>query len=151
MTAWIVAACIAVVAVVISIWLLRPRESKTEEGLFGHDGARFADVGVNAPEYDSVDAVVAALAAGGVRCSNLRTTPTAGQERGECQVHRDDVVIRVFDTNEARNRYLATVKSLIGRANVGGPPGVVGPRWLVVSDTKATANTVKDALGGESI
>jgi hypothetical protein len=153
MTAWSVSGATVVIAVIVSISLISAKEPVTEEQLFGSSGARFADVAIDGPEYDSTDDIVAALAEGGVRCSelHLRSTSTAVEESAECQVQGDDVVIRVFATNEARNRYLATVESLVQGADVSGPPTVVGPIWLVITDTKATARKVEEALGGQSI
>lgn len=153
MAAWLVSGAIVVIAVIVSISLISTKEPVIEQQLFGRSGGRFADIAMDAPEYDSTDDIVAALTQGGVRCSGLhmRSTSAAGQERAECQVRGNDVVIRVFATNEARNRYLATVEGLIRGADVSGPPAVVGPTWLVITDTKATARKLKEALGGESI
>jgi hypothetical protein len=153
MTAWLVSGATVVIAVIVSIWLISSKEPVTEEQVFGGSGARFADVAMEAPDYDSTDDIVAALTEGGVRCSELhmRSTSTAGQESAECQVRGNDVVIRIFATSEARNRYLAAVESLIQGADVSGPPAVVGPTWLVITDTKATAKKLMEALGGELI
>lgn len=153
MTAWLLAGATVVIAILVSISLISTKDPVTEEQLFGGSGARFADVAMEAPEYDSTEDMVAVLAEGGVPCSELhmRSTSDAGQESAECQVRGNDVVIRIFATNEARNRYLAAVESLIQGADVSGPPAVLGPTWLVTTDTKAIARKLKEALGGELI
>jgi hypothetical protein len=153
MIAWLLAGATVVIAVIVSISLISTKDPVTEDQLFGRSGARFADVAMEAPEYDSTEDIVAALAEGGVRCSELhmRSSSAEDQESAECQVRGNDVVIRIFATNEARNRYLATVESLIQGADVSGPPAVLGPTWLVTTDTKPTARTLREALGGELI
>lgn len=146
-------ALVAVVAAAAVITLLLSRSSP--DGAFpgAGDEQRYADFGAAGPTFTRADELVQALAQHGVECSGLEQQPaSSGQrERATCQASSDDVVIRIFDDNAARNRYLSQARAVLDQSRTEAVPLLAGPNWIVTADTEAIVATFQRALGGEAL
>jgi len=103
--------------------------------------------------YGTGSEIVAALASHGVPCANprdRRPSTNVKQQLG-CQVDGQDVLIWLFDDAPARDRYMQAVTAIVSQLNVNidAPARVVGPTWIVVTDTPELATRIQAAIGGE--
>ena len=98
-------------------------------------------------------AIAAALSAGGLPCTNTssRAGATYVADHAVCEIGADDVVIRTFSSTEDRDHFIDAAGSILGQMSfaVDAPPRVVGPTWIVTTDTQATADRIRAILGGE--
>lgn len=95
--------------------------------------------------FETVQDVVDALMAGGVDCTNLQLDdPTLGaREEGSCSVGDEDLDIAIY-------RDKRTIDDLF-KAFGGLATGflIVGPTWVVNAQRRATAESVREVIGGE--
>jgi hypothetical protein len=116
-------------------------------GCGGSDGVESDTAG---EQLLTVAAVVDELGYGGVTCSDLKMSGQGSEgqsqlfthEDGRCSIGDEDVNVVTFDGSSQRDQYLEAAKHL-------GGIYVTGETWAVGTETQATANKVKDALGGE--
>jgi len=101
----------------------------------------------------SASAIIDALGAAGLPCTNVSTRDEATNVADEvkCSIGADDVIIRTFATSEERDRYVQGVGNMVGQLSfdVEAVPQLVGPAWIVTTDTRATAEKIRQILGGE--
>jgi len=105
--------------------------------------------------YGNGSEIVAALASHGVECVGPRDrqpSTNVKQQLG-CQVDGQDVIIRVFDDAAARDRYVQAGAAIVSQLDVAlgsdAPARVVGPTWIVTTDTPELATRIQAAIGGE--
>jgi hypothetical protein len=115
------------------------------------DGAR-----TNAATPESaaaISGIIRALSEAGIDCTGLepRTAATHVKEQGKCKVGGEDVLIRAFDTSADRDLFLQSSDKVVDQLsfNIDSPPRLIGPTWIVTTDTAATARLIQAALGGE--
>jgi len=108
-----------------------------------------------ATAYGTGPDIVAALAGHGVQCVNPRErqpSTNVKQQLG-CQVDGQDVLIWVFNDGAARDRYVQAGAAMASQLGVDlaadAPARVVGPTWIVVTDTPELAARIQGAIGGE--
>ena len=72
-------------------------------------------------------------------------------EEVRCSAGQDDVIIRAFITPEQRDQYLQASGTMEGQLSfdIDAPPRLVGPTWIVTTDTRATADKIRTIIGGE--
>ena len=72
-------------------------------------------------------------------------------EEARCSIGSDDVIIRTFASPEDRDRYLEASGNLVGQLSfdVDAPPRLLGPIWIITTDTRETAEKIRQILGGE--
>ena len=101
----------------------------------------------------SAAALVATLAAAGLQCADLepRDPATYVADTVACSLGADDVIIRTFSSTENRDRYVAIAKEFTDQMSLDldAPPQLIGPTWIVTTDTEATASRIRAVLGGE--
>ncbi|MBA2313324.1 MAG: hypothetical protein H0V97_11090 [Actinobacteria bacterium] len=63
------------------------------------------------------------------------------------------MVIRNFETLADRNQHLESSSAFLNEADIGVTPlpSVAGPTWVVTTDSKATADKLRKAIGGEAL
>lgn len=99
----------------------------------------------------TVEAVVDELGQGGVTCSDLKMSGQGSEgqnqlftrEDGRCSIGDEEVNVVTFDGPSQRDQYLEAAKQF-------GSIYVTGETWAVGTETQATADKVKAALGGET-
>ncbi len=152
---YIVASVIVVAAIAVSIAIITSRGDEVADPLFSKPTGSFDDVGTNARAYETVEDVTAAMTAGGITCSSLEEQEPDGveKEQARCIVGEDDVIIRTFTTLADRNRHLESSRAFLDEADIGVAPlpSVVGPTWLVTTDSKATADKLRKVIGGATL
>jgi len=103
--------------------------------------------------FESGSELLSALASGGVQCSNPRdrSPATNVKEQLGCEIDGQDVIVRVFDDAAARDRYVQAGAALMSQLDVevDAPATVIGPNWIVTTDTPELAKRVQGAIGGE--
>jgi hypothetical protein len=117
-------------------------------GCGGSDGLE-SDTG--GEQLLTVEAVVEELGNGGVTCGGLKMSGQGSEgqsqlfthEDGRCSIGDEDVNVVTFDGPSQRDQYLEA-------AEQSGGIYVTGETWAVRTETQATADKVKDALGGET-
>ena len=101
----------------------------------------------------SATTIADALAAAGLPCKDLSTRPGVTHVASEatCSIGVDDVIIRAFKTTEDRDLYMETSANFVEQLSfdIEAPPRLVGPTWIVTTDTRATAEKIRAILGGE--
>ena len=98
----------------------------------------------------TVEAVVDELSQVGVTCRDLKLSGQGSEgqpqlfahEHGHCWIGDEDVNVATFDGSSQREQYLQAAKQF-------GAVYVTGEGWAIGTETQATAEKVKDALGGE--
>ncbi len=98
----------------------------------------------------TVEAVVDELGQVGVTCSDLKLSGQGSEgqpqlfarEDGRCWIGDEVVKVVTFDGASQREQYLQAAKQF-------GGIYVSGEGWAIGTETQATADKVKDALGGE--
>ena len=100
----------------------------------------------------SAAAIADSLSAGGLPCTDLssRRGVTNVADEARCNVGDDDVIIRTFLTPEDRDRYMEAAGIFVDQLSfdVDAPPQLIGPTWIVTTDTRATAEKIRAILGG---
>ena len=93
------------------------------------------------------------LVAANVPCANIgpRTPSSFVADAVFCSAGDDDVIIRTFRSTEDRDRFMQASGDILNLASAAddAPPQLVGPTWLVTTDTESTAQAIRAVLGGE--
>lgn len=101
----------------------------------------------------SATTIAEALAAAGLPCVDLSTRAgvTHVASEAKCSIGGDDVIIRAFKTTEDRDLYMETSANFVEQLSfdIEAPPRLVGPTWIVTTDTRTTADKIRAILGGE--
>jgi hypothetical protein len=116
----------------------------------GSDGADSGSAGDQ--KLLTVQAVVDELGNGGVTCSGLKmaTEGPDGQnqlgtrEDGNCSIGGERVNVVTFPADVPATKWVESAQQ------IGGGIYVAGDTWAVGTETQATADKVKAALGGET-
>lgn len=109
--------------------------------------------GADSAANGSAAAVAESLAAGGLPCNDMSSRPGQVNVATEvrCTIGADDVIIRAFASREDRDRFMEASGTFEEQLSfdLDAPPRIVGPTWIVTTDTKATAEKIGAILGGE--
>lgn len=101
----------------------------------------------------SATALAELLAADGLPCAGVATRQavTHVAEEATCSIGLDDVIITTFRNADDRDRYLEASGNFTEQLSfdIDTPPRLVGPTWIVTTDTRATAEKIRAILGGE--
>lgn len=101
----------------------------------------------------SASAIIDTLGAAGLSCANVaaREGATHVADEARCSIGNDDVVIRTFATPEDRDSYLEASGNVVGQLSfdVEAVPQLIGPSWIISTDTRETAEQIRAILGGE--
>jgi hypothetical protein len=96
---------------------------------------------------------VRSLDAAGLPCTDVssRAPGTNVADEVRCSAGQDDVIIRTFLTQEQRDLYMEAAGTFLGQLSfdVEAPPRLIGPTWIVTTDTRVTAERIRAILGGE--
>ena len=105
------------------------------------------------PTGEGARAIADALNVAGVSCENFSSrAPTSNvADAGACSIGDDDVIIRTFLTPEDRDRYIEASGLVVDQLSfdLDAPPQLMGPTWIVTTDTRATAQKIRQVIGGE--
>ena len=101
----------------------------------------------------SASALADELARRGLPCADFATREggTHILDEGTCSIDGYDVVIRTFGSAADRDRFMEASGIFMEQMSfeIDGVPRIVGPTWIVVTDTAETAEKIRQALGGE--
>jgi hypothetical protein len=101
----------------------------------------------------SASTLLDSLAAAGLSCANVssRKGATNVADEARCSIGDDDVIVRTFATMEDRDRFFEAAGEMVGQLSldVDAIPRVVGPTWIVTTDSRETAEKIRQVLGGE--
>ena len=93
------------------------------------------------------------LARRGLPCADFSTREggTHILDEGTCSIDGYDVVIRTFGSATDRDSFMEASGIFMEQASfeIDAVPKVVGPTWIVTTDTVETAQKIRQALGGE--
>ena len=101
----------------------------------------------------SATAIVQSLGADGLECTNAspRTIATYVADAVACSVGDEDVVVRTFGSTDDRDRFVQTSTEFTEQLSVDieALPRLLGPTWLVTTDSTELAQRIQSILGGE--
>ncbi len=105
-------------------------------------------MGGSAPATTIAQSLTAAGLCTGASTRQART-PVAEEVR--CSAGQDDVIIRAFIDTQQRDGYIEASGSMQSQLSfeIDAPPRLVGPTWIVTTDTRATAEKIRTIIGGE--
>ena len=95
----------------------------------------------NGDEYDAPEDLIGALGDEGVRCTGLEVVPRKESDLAVCSMSGEVVSAATYDDHEALRHELESTSD-------PNEARVVGPNWVVTLESRSTAETIQDAIGG---